>query len=102
MNLIARQKAAWLDPDRSRHAGAGFRDMGAVVGRSEAAIEARIKAAGKDAPTREEAVANAVERQRASLDHHGSVSNPGRIPSFGSAMASALNNSPMPCAPLSV
>src|SRR5580704_17570473 len=102
MNLIAGQQAARLDPDRGCHARAVFRNMGAVVVRSDAAIEARIKAAGNAALAREEAVADAVERQRLSLDHHGGVSNPGSGPSFGSAMASALNNSPMPCAPLSV
>src|SRR5580700_2369807 len=102
VDLIAGQKAARLDPDRGCHARAVFRDMGAVVVRSDAAIEARIKAAGNAALAREEAVANAVERERAGLDHHGGVSNPGSGPSLGSAMASALNNSPMPCAPLSV
>src|SRR5580704_9363909 len=102
MNLIAGQEAIRLDPDRSRHAHAVFRDMGAVVVRSDAAIEAGIEAAGNTALACEEAVADAVERERSSLDHHGGVSNPGSVPSFGSAMASALNNSPMPCAPLSV
>src|SRR3984957_1908932 len=102
MDLIAGQKAVWLDPDRSRHAGAVFRDMGAVVVRPDAAIEACIEGAGNAALAREEAVADAVERERSSLDHHGDVSNPGSGPSFGSAMASALNNSPMPCAPVSV
>jgi len=96
------EESARLAPDRGRHTGAVFRDVGAVVIRSDAAIEARIKAAGHAALAREEAVADAVERERSSLDHHGGVSNPGRGPSFGSAMASALNNSPMPCAPLSV
>src|SRR5580692_10492074 len=102
VDLIAGQKAARLDPDRGRHAGAVFRDMGAVVVRSNAAIEARIEAAGNAALAREEAVADAVERERSSFDHHGGVANPGRGPNFGSAMASALNNSPMPWAPVSV
>src|SRR5580700_1904458 len=102
MNLIAGQKAARLDPDRGRHAGAVFRDMGAVVIRPDAAIEARIEAAGNAALACEEAMADAVERERSSLDHHGGVANPGSGPSFGSAMAIALNNSPMPCAPVSV
>src|SRR3984893_12307894 len=102
VDLQAGQKAARLDPDRGRDAGAVFRDMGAVVVRSDAAIEARIEAAGNAALTREEAVADAVERERSSLDHHGGVTNPGSGPSFGSAMASALNNSPMPWAPVSV
>src|SRR5579862_4153823 len=102
VDLIAGQKPARLDADRGRHAGAVFRDMGAVVVRSDAAIEAGIKAAGYAALAREEAVADAVERERLSLDHHGGVSNPGSGPSFGSAMASALNSSPMPCAPVSV
>src|SRR5580693_459175 len=102
VNLIAGQKAARLDPDCGRHAGTVFRDMGTVVVRSDAAIEARIKAAGNAALAREEAVADAVERERSSLDHHGGVANPGSGPSLGSAMASALNNSPMPLAPVSV
>src|SRR5580704_12911855 len=102
MNLIAGQEAVRLDPDRSRHARAVFSDMGAVVVRSDAAIEACIEAAGNAPLAREEAVADAAERERSSLDHHGGVSNPGSVPSFGSAMASALNNSPMPWAPVSV
>src|SRR5580704_17315570 len=102
VDLIAGQKAARLDPDRGRHAGPVFRDMGAVVVRPDAAVEARIEAAGNAALAREEAVADAVERERSSLDHHGGVSKPGNGPNFGSAMASALNNSPMPWAPLSV
>src|SRR4029077_11332013 len=101
VNLIAGQKAARFDPDRGRHARAVFRHVRAVVVRSDAAIEARIEATGNAAMAREKAVADAVERQRFSLDHHG-VANPGSAPSFGSAMATALNNSPMPWALLSV
>src|SRR5580700_5241568 len=101
VNLIAGQKAARLDSDRGRHAGAVFRDMSVVVIRPRAAIEARIEAARYTALAREKTVTDAVERERSSFDHHG-VANAGRGPSFGSAMASALNNSPMPCAPVSV
>src|SRR5208282_770659 len=79
-----------------------FRNMGGAVARTDTAIETGIEAAGDAALPREEGVADAGKRKSLGLDHHRYVSKAGSSPSFGSAMASALNNSPMPWGPVAV
>src|SRR5215472_1022463 len=102
MHLVERQEATRLDAERRRHAGAVFRDMGGVVLRAGAAVEAGIEAPGHAAGAGEKSMADAGQGQRLRLKLHNAPSNPGIAPNRGAAIAIALNNSPMPRAPSAI
>ena len=91
------------DPARRRApppCGRGSRRLGGAVLRADAAVEAGIDPGGDAAMPRKEAMAEAGQREGSrpcSIMRH--ASKPGSSPSFGSAMASALNNSPIPRLP---
>src|SRR6516225_12363633 len=99
MRLIGRKQSPRLDAERCRHAGAIFQDFAGVVLRADTAIEARVESTRDAARSREKAMADSGQCQRRSLDFHDLFSKAGNGPSFGAAIAIALNNSPMPRAP---
>ncbi len=83
VDLVGRQEAVRLDPDRRRHTGTIRGDMIGPVVRTDAAIEAGIVAAGNAAVAREKRVPDAGNRECLGLDHHDGFSNPGSGPSLG-------------------
>src|SRR5262249_60813005 len=100
VRLIGRGGPLRRSSESRRHAGAIFRDFIGAVVRSDAAVETLVEAAGDAAGTRKESVLDSGQCQRGGFNLHCAVSNPGNTPSFGAAMAIALNKSPMPRAPL--
>src|ERR1700712_4847124 len=115
MNLVQAEKSLGCHTDRLRHPAAIFRDMGGIVIRAEATIEAGINALGGAALAAEKAVTQARNgrKERRSRNHGDSVPvscpvpcppvfcpapsswfsslNPANLPRGGSETASTLN-----------
>src|SRR6476469_6823784 len=108
MDLEGAEQALRRNSHLFRHPAAIFRDIGGIVARAEAAVEALVDAVGHAALAREERMTEAGNggEQRGSQSHEGSAlgccwssSNPASAVSLGSEIASTLNIEPMPPRP---
>src|SRR5258708_39088973 len=107
MGLVHAEKMLRCDADLFGHPAAVLRNLGRIVFRAEAAIEALIDAVGHAALAREESVAQAGDgREQRRSQRHGSSAllscssaNPASAVRLGSETASTLNIAPIPPRP---
>src|SRR5260221_9367467 len=107
MGLMHVEKMRRGDAILFRHPGAVLRNIGGIVFRAEAAIEALVDAIRHPALAREEGVTQAGNGREQRRSHHheasasvsGSSANPASVVRLGSETASTLNIEPMPPRP---
>src|ERR1700687_5882340 len=108
MGLMHAEKMLGRHPHLLRHSAAIFRDIGRIVVRADATIEACVNALGHAAGARKKSMTQAGNgrEQRGSQPHGSSARasclsslNPASEVSCGSEIASTLNIDPMPPRP---